>query len=99
MSVKEDGGWRSRLGGVLGFFALFITFIPLLRSALGIKIATMATSYHRYGLIIGAIGIVVSLFTGKGWGGWRLMGFLMSSFACVCAVAFMMLSAATSFFE
>lgn len=97
MDVKEDGGWRSRAGAVLGFFAVFVTLIPLLRSALGIKMPTGVHAppelvYYKYGLLLGVIGVVVSMITGKGWGGWRLWGMLLSAFGTAVAVAFMMLA-------
>jgi hypothetical protein len=98
MEVKEDGGWRSRAGAVLGFFSLFVTFIPMLRHFMGIKVPTVEFTYFKYGLLLGAIGAVVSLAMGKGWGGWRLWGFTLSAFGSAAAVGFIILSSATDFF-
>ena len=97
MDVKEDGGWRSRVSAVLGFFAVFVTLIPLLRSALGIKIPTgtrvpIEFTYYKYGLLLGVGGMITSLVWGKGFAGWRLTGLILSAFGIALAVAFLMLS-------
>ena len=92
MDVKDDGGWRSRAGAILGFFAVFVTLIPLLRSALGIHVRTVELPYYKYGLMCGMIGIAVSIATGKGWGSWRLWGMILSAFGSALAVAYLMLA-------
>jgi len=77
MDVKDDGGWRSRASGILGFFACFVTLIPLLRSILGLKMPTgtripIELTYYKYGLLLGVGGTIAALAWGKGFGGWRL---------------------------
>jgi hypothetical protein len=104
MDVKEDGGWRSRVSAVLGFFAVFVTLIPLLRSALGVKIPTGTTvpgelTYYKYGLLCGVGGTITGLIWGKGFAGWRLAGIILSAFGIALAVSFLMLLSFTDSFN
>ncbi len=104
MDVKDDGGWRSRASGILGFFACFVTLIPLLRSILGLKMPTgtripIELTYYKYGLLLGVGGTIAALAWGKGFGGWRLTGLIMSAFGIVLAVSFLMLNTFTDSFN